>query len=394
MYTTRPLSLYQDCPEALRLLPEGPNSGYLVLQGDKTIKTSFFGFFKDTKIIKNWLIEDLPFPQNKYLSIITGDNRSQTIDDVYLIPVINQPLSSNRYYAIKADGRQRGEAYVSSVKEDMGICCFCSIPCILDEDPRPFDQDDVYQQFKFFVTNSNLGRFMPTAKSVALDGIPPKVLKARGCQMKSNTPENFYIGEAQGIDSSLRAHLPDFNFWSSQVCSNPVVVGKWYCPFIFIKDGRRKDQVKENVFYEMTLEQQWEQIYAAERSCNQGKKVTVDVIVPTESVKIAGQEAAQEERNNDRGAVWFRSKNESGIEVFVGLSTLIVERMMWEQERVRWIKEQRVTVVKDETYEGTGDWKRFGCYLLVESFVLKRNNGRILLTYDFRHTHQIRSKWE
>uniref|UniRef100_A0A803KVB1 Uncharacterized protein n=1 Tax=Chenopodium quinoa TaxID=63459 RepID=A0A803KVB1_CHEQI len=179
------------------------------------------------------------------------------------------------------------------------------------------------QQFEFSITkNSNFSR--PVAKSVAVDGYPPMLFCARGSRIKSRSPENFYIGEAQGIGSSLRAHLPDFNFWSSQI---------------------RKLLEKRDIMIE----------------------------------------------------VWFKSTDESGMdEVFVGPSTLIVERMIWEQERVGWNKEkaQRVRVVKDETYEGTGDWKRFGCYLLVESFVLKRNNGRILLTYDFRHTHQIRSKWE
>ncbi|CAB4295499.1 unnamed protein product [Prunus armeniaca] len=74
--------------------------------------------------------------------------------------------------------------------------------------------------------------------------------------------------------------------------------------------------------------------------------------------------------------------------------------MKWEQGRVGWVggNERRVRVERVEEFGGTGGrWKRFGCYVLVERFVLKRmsmNGSLALLTYDFKHTHQIRSKWE
>lgn len=277
----------------------------------------------------------------------------------------------------------------------MGTCCFC-IPCIKDVKPRSFDPNDIYQQFEFSVTKTFLISNMIVAKSVAADGHPPQFLRRKGWQMNAKSPKGFTLGEARGLDASLRTHLPDFNFTSPQECSKFVVVGKWYCPFIFIKEGTEKDQIKNTAFYEMTLEQRWEPIFAAEKSYSHGKVVKVDVVVPTEIVKIAGQEAAREERNNDRGVVWFKTIDGRRTVEQVGLSSLIIERMMWEQERVGWVKhkDKRIRVVKDEGYEGIGEWKTFGCYLLVESFVLKRNDGSIILTYDFRHTHQIRSKWE
>lgn len=64
--------------------------------------------------------------------------------------------------------------------------------------------------------------------------------------------------------------------------------------------------------------------------------------------------------------------------------------MMWEQEKVGWVKgnDKQVRVAKDEEYGGgIAGWRTFGCYMLVESFVLKRNDGSLVLTYEFRHTH-------
>ncbi|KAI4357910.1 hypothetical protein L6164_001826 [Bauhinia variegata] len=94
--------------------------------------------------------------------------------------------------------------------------------------------------------------------------------------------------------------------------------------------------------------------------------------------------------------MWFRSYNNVGTEASVGLSTAIVERMKWEQERSGWIegKEKEVRVERVEELKGNSGWKKFGCYVLVESFVLKRLDGSLVLTYSFRHTHQIRTKWE
>ncbi|KMT08390.1 hypothetical protein BVRB_6g140690 [Beta vulgaris subsp. vulgaris] len=274
----------------------------------------------------------------------------------------------------------------------MVTCCFC-IPSIQDEKPRPFDPDDIYQQFVFSKTQTFFNSNMMLAKSIAYDGHPPEFLRREGWTIDGKPLKNSMLREARGLDSSLRAHLPDFDFPASQECSNSVVVGKWCCPFIFIKEGTQIDQIKYSVFYEMTLEQRWERIFTADRNNTQENAVTVDVVVPTEMVSIAGQEATQEEGINDNGVVWFYGR---GAAEHVGVSSLIIERMMWEEGRVGWFKnkEKQVRVTKNEEYTGVGDWISFSCYLLVETFVLRRNDGTILLTYDFRHTHHIRSKWE
>ncbi|XP_010681354.2 uncharacterized protein LOC104896317 [Beta vulgaris subsp. vulgaris] len=393
MYTTKPLSLYKDSPEAISLPPEGPNSAYLVVEDAKSTPTTC------DMCLCTPSIKEMPFPQNKLLQLAiyhdTGDLPYYSYYTLYLIPVINQPLSSNRYYAIKTDGRHKGKAYASAKEEDIGTCCFCfqSIP---DIKPRTFDPEDIYQQFEFSMKRTCNSQVL-VAKSVAPDGHPPSILRIEGWIMSVVSQNNFTLGEAQGIDSSLRAHLPNFDFLSSEACSKSVVVGKWYCPFMFIKEGREKDQLKKSMFYEMTLEQRWERIFAAERSNSEGKLVTVDVMVPTEMVRIAGQEAAQEERNDDRKMMMFKTIVDGKV-MEVGLSSLIVERLVWEEERVGWVnvneKDKRIRVVKDAEYASVGDWRSFGCYLLVETFVLKTNYGSIVLTYDFKHTHQIRSKWE
>ena len=58
--------------------------------------------------------------------------------------------------------------------------------------------------------------------------------------------------------------------------------------------------------------------------------------------------------------------------------------------------ERQVNVKRTEEYHGkdTIGWRKFGCYVLVEKFVLKRVDGSVLLTHDFKHTNKIRCKWE
>ncbi|KAF5764041.1 hypothetical protein HanRHA438_Chr15g0699681 [Helianthus annuus] len=109
MYVTRSLSHYKTSPEALYHPPEGPNSGYLVIQDEESERHTFFGLFKDRYLV------GLPFPQNKTLttrySSGVGQNQHTSFDEVVFIPVLNQPLSSNRYYAIKLHGSHKGYVY-------------------------------------------------------------------------------------------------------------------------------------------------------------------------------------------------------------------------------------------------------------------------------------------
>ncbi|XP_058195634.1 uncharacterized protein LOC131311978 [Rhododendron vialii] len=386
MYVTRPLSHYLRSPESLSLPPEGPNSGYLVIQDEESERTTFFG------LCKNRYLKDLPFPQNKNLTVRYssggGKNEDVSHDDATLIPVLNQPLSSNRYYAIKPHGSHKGEAYACSREEDMTPCCFSN--CINDVYPRPLNPSDIYQQFVIFPCKRGWrsdGAF--TAKSVAPDGFPPHFLRRNGWEVYTKTPKTYELGEAPGINSTLRARLPNFD--------SPVVVGKWYCPFMFVKDGNLKDQMKRSLFYEMTLEQRWEMIFACEKNfSSQGNYVSVEAEVQREVAFVGGREAVWDENGVGDGVVWFRGFG--GVEqVNIGLSSLIIDRMKWEEERGGWVREEsrQVKVKRTEEFGGIGGvWSKFGCYVLVERFVLKRMDGSVVLTFDFKHTHVIRSKWE
>ena len=72
----------------------------------------------------------------------------------------------------------------------------------------------------------------------------------------------------------------------------PFVVGKWYCPFMFVKEDMvLKDQMKLSTFYEMTLEQRWDKIFDSDNVGNNTKMVSVDVLVDREEVFGCGKES-------------------------------------------------------------------------------------------------------
>ncbi|XP_039006687.1 uncharacterized protein LOC120134317, partial [Hibiscus syriacus] len=238
-------------------------------------------------------------------------------------------------------------------KEDAVTCCFCL--CFPDIDPQSADHHNIYQQFEIFWRSR--GNFV--AKSVA--------------------------------------RMMLFDFPLSCKKSQPVIVGKWYCPFIFIKDGTPKDQMTKSMYYIMTLEQQWEQVFACNNDYNKDNAVEVDVRVEREVVRVNG--IPRENYINDReivdGVMRF-----GGSTAGVGLSLAIVERMKWEEERFGWSGGNE-KVKRVEKMETNGVWNQFGCYMsltfnnmLVERFVLRRMDESLVLTYDFKHTHVVRSKRE
>ncbi|XP_061340731.1 uncharacterized protein LOC133287185 [Gastrolobium bilobum] len=381
MYVTRPLSLYKKNPGALsEPPPKGPNSGYLVIFDEEAQTYSCFGLCKDDSIT------DLPFPQNKNLTINYGSDDEESL----FVPVLNQPLSSNRYYVIRRKGKHRGQASTSSKEEDASTCLCCTFT--RDVKPRPLDPFDDYQQVEIIKKSYGF-----QAKSAAPDGVPPGLLRVKGWTVRSHTPSSYILDEALGLNESLRSRLPDFNFSLYNDRSDSVVVGKWYCPFMFVKERMKlKDQMRMSAFYVLTLEQRWEKIFSKENGNSGENGVLVDVVIQTEAAKVAGKDAVWDENGVVDGVLWFKSYDGEGAETSVGLSVEIVERMKWEQERVGWIagNERQVRVERVEEFGGTDKWKNFSCYVLVESFVLKRMDRRLVLTYDYKHTHQIRSKWE
>ncbi|KAE8725237.1 hypothetical protein F3Y22_tig00009009pilonHSYRG00291 [Hibiscus syriacus] len=79
----------------------------------------------------------------------------------------------------------------------------------------------------------------------------------------------------------------------------------------------------------------------------------------------------------------------------IGLSSVVFEGMRWWEESVVWVDgvEKVEKVVEIGGGKG-GGWRRFDCYVLVERFDLRRLDGTLVLNCDFRHTHEIRIKWE
>lgn len=104
--------MYKQFPSALALPPpEGLNSGILVIQDEEAEPTCCFGLFKSHEL------ESLPFPQNKNIELVyrTGGSRKHRNvhrNDVTFIPVLDQPLSSNRYYALQPHGSHKGYVYI------------------------------------------------------------------------------------------------------------------------------------------------------------------------------------------------------------------------------------------------------------------------------------------
>ncbi|XP_027191943.1 uncharacterized protein [Cicer arietinum] len=383
MYATRLLSMYKRNPSALSdPPPSGPNSSYLVLLDEEAQTYSCFGLCKNNRI------KDFPFPQNKNLTIVYSVGENTHREEAMFLPVLNQPLSSNRYYVIRRKGKNQGKASTSSKEEDMATCLCCSF--VQDVKPRPLEPFNDYQQVEIIKKGYGF-----RAKSVASDGIPPGLLREKGWTLYASTPHNYQLGQALGSNDFLRSKLPNFNFPLSNDCSESMVVGKWYCPFMFVKEGMKlKEQMKMSVFYELTLEQRWEKIFTKENENNGESDVFVDVVIQSEVAKIGGRDAIWDENRLVDRVLWFKSVDDVAS---VGLSVEVIEGMKWEQKRVGWIGgngRQAVRVTKVEEFGGTNKWKKFSCYVLIESFVLRSMDRRLVLTCDYKHSHQIRSKWE
>ena len=167
------------------------------------------------------------------------------------------------------------------------------------------------------------------------------------------------------------------------------------------------------MYYTMTLEQWWEEIFSCgnNNNNNNGQRqqqqeqqgngvVRVDVDVQREVCLVGGTEAVKDERSGSMS--WFKVYNPNGKRgvISVGLSYAIVEHMRWVLEEGGWAcgrrgegeRDREVRVERVE--ENPSEWRRFGCYVLVESFLLRRLDGTLVLKCSFRHTQRTRCKWE
>ncbi|CAD5312613.1 unnamed protein product [Arabidopsis thaliana] len=338
MYVTRCLSEYQRNPAELRQPPpESPNSGILVIQDQHSqTRPCCFGLC----LVVDSYLSGLPLPQNlKLAARFNAGEDDATCDPVVFIPVLNKPLSSNCYYAIKRVGKHSGEAPASGKEEDRVPCCFCS-SYVPEAKPKQLDPYDMFQDF----------------------------------ELKD---------DAKGLNTELRTELPGLGM--------SVVVGKWYVPFIFVKERDVEDQIKRSMYYSMTLEQRWEEVFSYEKDKSRNYDVLVDVELDTEVVKVDGQEISRGVEAN--GFVWFAVGDKK-----IGLGSVVVERMKWEEERFGWTGKgdnERSMVVKRLEKSTDGSLlKNRHCYVLVESFVLKRMDESLVLTYEFTHVDKLKTKWD
>ncbi|KAI5340634.1 PREDICTED: (DUF1262) [Prunus dulcis] len=390
MYVTRPLSMYRKSPSTLSIKPpDAPHSGYVVITDEEaeSKNTSCWGLCKRGKVKK------LPFPQDKILTIVyTSEYQEATATKVWFIPVLDQPLSSNCYYVIRANGRHKGKACRCSRERDMTNCCIRGF--LRDKKPKVLNFRDIYQQVK--IHRHQGGGFF--AESVAPDGVPPKFLKKKGWKVRSSSMYRNQLTDALGLDASLRSRLPDFNFPIFRKCSASSVVGRWYCPFAFVREKATiRHQMKKSKFYRITLEQWWEEIYSRGNVNNEGNVVNVSVDVQREVALVSATEAVKDDRNGRTGFTWFKAYNPRCKKVVsVGLSSAIVQNMRWVLEAGGWVNgdEMDVRVERVEEITGENRWTKFGCYVMVESFSLRRMDGSLAWRSDFRHTDKIRCKWE
>lgn len=410
MYVTRGLSLYRKDPSSLSIRPPvyAPNTGVLVITDEETEEQdSYCWGMCEYKRIKT-----LPFPQNKILKIVhPSEYQKPTVTKVWFLPVVGEPLSAHRYYIIRAKGQYKGKACTSSKRADMLACCY--VEYVNDLKPRPLDYRDIYQQFE--IRRYHGGGFY--AKSVAYDGIPPKFLRKKGWEVRASRWIRGQIKDALGLDETVQASLPPPPTFPlpPQNQNAAVVIGRWYSPFVFIREEAKLwRHMKKSLFYEITLEQYWEEIFLKENEGGgEGDAIVVDTMVKTEEALIYGMEPVIEV-NPVLGFLCFMASNDGGggldasstsvklgRRVRLGLSLVVFEAMRGIQIERGWMENQEVDVrverieeVRSRRRGNNGEWRRFGCYVLVESFLVRRMDGVLILKYNFRHAHKIQCKWD
>lgn len=115
MYVTRRVSELLNERGGLMSVPppEGPNCGYLVISDDDMGIRQKQRNNNNSRV--NWRGEErilhLPIPQNKDFNVCPYNDEDNY--RVIFIPVLNHPLSSNRYYVITRQDPNKG--YLSNL---------------------------------------------------------------------------------------------------------------------------------------------------------------------------------------------------------------------------------------------------------------------------------------
>ncbi|KAF5456998.1 hypothetical protein F2P56_021138 [Juglans regia] len=195
MYVTRRLSEYRRDPSKLSTPPPtAPNSGYMVIMDTalETEETCCWGLCDSNEVKK------LPFPQNKTLFVSHSDH---PIYELLFIPVLDEPLSSNRYYVIHAKGRSKGQACMCATEEDKIKSIFGDYVRYVK--PKAFDPTNVYQQVE--ICNVPSSGFY--ANSVLPNCYPPSFLREKCWTAAHSTPSNYLNEEIYVLQHDFRAIL-------------------------------------------------------------------------------------------------------------------------------------------------------------------------------------------
>lgn len=288
---------------------------------------------------------------------------------------------------------------------DICSCCFGTLTN--DLKPQPLDFRDTYQQFE--IRRHHGGGFF--AKSAAYDGVPPRFLSRKGWQIRVSRSVRAEFDDALGISAdddgagSVRAALPpprpglEPPLERRRRETAAAVIGRWYCPYLFVKEeAKTRRHMEKSMFYKVSLEQYWEEMFSKENEGGSERVIKVNVSVEREETLIYGVESVAVEGGQGDGIVWFRAR-EGGGKGKLGLSRAVVEGMRGVEVERGWCdggdgERMDVRVEREEEVGRDKEWRRFGCYVLVESFYLRRMDGILIMKFSFRHIHKIRCKWD
>lgn len=164
-----------------------------------------------------------------------------------------------------------------------------------------------------------------------------------------------------------------------------MAVGRWYTPFFYIKEDGvpLKAQMDRSTFYEIVLEQRWDEAMGGEAS----KRVLVGGSVEGKQEAVGAAASARTGGGSGDGYVWFSAATTTWpAGQRVGVHASLWEKMVWEEQRGGWVADEEVGGggVRKTMSGGAG-----GRSVLVERFAVRRLDGSVVVAFDFSHVNKI-----
>ncbi|KAJ4825142.1 hypothetical protein Tsubulata_008678 [Turnera subulata] len=368
MYATRLLSQCQKNPSLLSttLQPsEGPYSGYLVTWDDEDEPSITQPGCWFTSNVRSSPLKKLPLPHDKELAIypmLRGYSNKNYVTCIF-VPVLDQPLSSNKYYLLKHPFHL-GKVATATKSGEKDRNCIGS---------TEFHYNNIYQQFQIW-PSQKYERFKispVTPDAVCPDSLAAEEMAIRTCD--SRLPETSQVN---GLDATLRMQLPRFQLSQpNRKSTDPLVVGEWYIPSMFVQEKPLLGRDSLYKMYLVHLEQRWVE---ADLS---GKNV-----LKTDAAYIYDKKARWSNDYDTDGYASFVAYNATSqeIERQVRLSGAVVKKMLWLQEKGGWTMDKRI---KDKAIKDACKGRK--PYLLVETFRMWGWDNNEVLRWHFIHSHRI-----